>query len=154
MCDVISTLFRPCQQFMSRVHVESSCRQSMSRVHVESSCWEFMSRDYVPTSLVMWCSDFTRHMMFCVTGQARMACSSQMLSANLVFAMKLQQKCPQHCATQRDSDRTWQAIASESSSQAPRANILFFIHRCSPYVLLRSHALGYHWAAIGTTVAP
>ena len=75
----------------------------MSIVHVESSCWEFMSRDYVPTSLVMWCSDFTRHMMFCATGHARMACSSQMLSANLVFSMKLQQKCSQHCTTPRDS---------------------------------------------------
>ena len=103
MCDVMSTLFRPCQQFMSRVHVESSCRQSMSRVHVESSCWEFVSRDYVPTSLVMWCSDFIRQMMFCATGHARMACSSQMLSTNLVFSMKLQQKCFQYCTIPRDS---------------------------------------------------
>ena len=91
---------RLCREFMSRVYVESSCRQFMSRVHVESLCRETMFRLHsscdVPTSLVI-------RMMFCATGHARMACSSQMLSTNLVFSMKIQQKCSQHCTTPRDS---------------------------------------------------
>ena len=32
-------------------------------------------------------------------------------------------------------------------------DFLFFINRRSPYVLLRSHSLGYHLTAFGTTVA-
>ena len=121
---------------MSTVYVESSCREFMSRVHVDSSCREFMLRVYVERL----CSDFTRHVMF------RLHSSYDVLrhwagSDGMFFADALSESCICNETTTKVPSTLRHSSRRDSEE---RAHILFFIHRRSPYVLLRSHALGYH----------